>query len=174
MLMIYLLVRKQYLVFFADDTALLIDSNNATESQTLTNTDLANINQWMKANNLVVNANKTIVLKISPNMRNNKDTPSYVLNGETVCSSNFTKYLAITMDNNQLSFETHINNLESKVACSVGAILKLGYLLSSTQYFIKFILFSCSLPFPLCFACLGFHTQTVFNKIAKATKQSIA
>ena len=45
--------------FFADDTALLIDSNDTTELQTLTNTELANINQWMTANNLVVNANKT-------------------------------------------------------------------------------------------------------------------
>ena len=31
--------------FFRDDTALLIDSNNTTELQTLTNTELANINQ---------------------------------------------------------------------------------------------------------------------------------
>ena len=60
--------------FFAGDTALLIDSNNTTELQTLTNTELANINQWMTANNLVVNANKTIALNISPNMRNNNDT----------------------------------------------------------------------------------------------------
>ena len=60
--------------FFADDTALLIDSNNTTELQTLTNTELADINQWMTANNLVVNANKTIALNISSNMRNNNDT----------------------------------------------------------------------------------------------------
>ena len=52
--------------FFADDTARLIDCNNTTELQTLTNTELAKINQWMTANNLVVNANKTISLNISP------------------------------------------------------------------------------------------------------------
>ena len=107
--------------FFADGTALLIDSNNTTELQTLTNTELANINQWMTANNLVVNANKTIVLNISPNMRNNNDTPSYVLNGETVWSSSSAKYLGITIDN-RLSFKTHINNLESKIARSVGVL----------------------------------------------------
>ena len=90
--------------FFADDTALLIDSNNTTELQILTNTELANINQRMTANNLVVNANKTITLNISPNMRNNNDTLSYVLNGETVCSSNSARYLGITIDN-QLSFK---------------------------------------------------------------------
>ena len=39
--------------FFADDTALLIDSNNTTELQTLTNIELANINQWMTASDVV-------------------------------------------------------------------------------------------------------------------------
>ena len=114
--------------FFADDTVLLIDSNNTTEFQTLTNAELANINQWMTANNLVVNANKTIALNISPNMRNNNDNLSYVLNGETACSSNSAKYLGITIDN-QLSFKTHISNLESKIARSVGVIAKLSYYL---------------------------------------------
>ena len=114
--------------FFADDTALLIDSNNTTELQTLTNTELANINQWMTANNVVVNANKAIALNISPNMRNNIDTLSYVFNGETVCSSDSAKYLGITIDN-QLSFKTHISNLESKIARSVGVIAKLSYYL---------------------------------------------
>ena len=110
--------------FFADDTALLIDSNNTTELRTLTNTEVANINQWMTANNLVVNANKTIALNVSPNMRNNNDTLSYVLNGETVCSSNSAKYLGIII-NNQLSFKTYVSNLESKIARSVGVIAKL-------------------------------------------------
>ena len=82
----------------------------------------------MTANHLVVNANKTIALNISHNMRNNNDVLSYVLNGETVCSSNSVKYLRITIDN-QLSFKTHINNLESKIARSVGVITKLSYYL---------------------------------------------
>ena len=86
------------------------------------------VNQWMTANNLVVNANKTIALNISPNMRNNNNNLSYVLNGETACSSNSAKYLGITIDN-QLSFKTHISNLESKIARSVCVIAKLSYFL---------------------------------------------
>ena len=162
--------------FFADDTALLIDSNNKTELQTLTNTELANIKQWMTANNFVVNANKTIALNISPIIRNNTDTLSYVLNGETVCSSDFAKYLGIIIEN-QLSFKTHINNLESKIARSVGVIAKLSYSITFHTVrlnFINFILFSSSFSFFLCLACLGFHTQNVFNKSTKAAKQSIA
>ena len=82
---------KTVLRFFVDNTAHLIDSNNKTELQTLTNTELANINQWITANNLVVNANKTIVLNIFPNMHNNNATLSYVLKDGTVCSSNSAK-----------------------------------------------------------------------------------
>ena len=111
--------------FLADDTAFLIDSSNITKLHTLSNTELANINQWMTANNMVVNANKAFALNMSPNMRNNNDTLSYVLNGETVFSSNPAKYLEITIDN-QLSFKTH---LESKIAGSVGIIAKLSYYL---------------------------------------------
>ena len=47
--------------FFADDTALVIDSNNTTELQTITNTELANINQWMTANNFVVMLTKLLL-----------------------------------------------------------------------------------------------------------------
>ena len=39
--------------FFCDDTGVLIDSNNTIELQILTNTELANINQWMTAINLI-------------------------------------------------------------------------------------------------------------------------
>ena len=53
----------------------------------------------MTANNLVVNANKTIALNISPNMRYNCDTLSHVLSGETVCSSNSAKYLGTAVNN---------------------------------------------------------------------------
>ena len=113
--------------FFADDTALLIDNKNTTELQTLIQ-KLANIYQWMTANNLVVNANKAIALNIPPYMRNNNATLSYVLNGKTVRSSNSEKYLGTTIDN-QLSFKTRINNLESKIARSVGVIAKLNYYL---------------------------------------------
>ena len=87
-----------------------------------------NTNQLMTANNLVVNANKTIALNISPNMRSNTLSYSYVLNGQTICSSNSAKYLGITIDN-QLSFKTHTNNLESKIARSVRVIAKLSYYL---------------------------------------------
>ena len=76
--------------FFASYTALLIDSSNTTELQTLTITKLANIKQWTTANILVVNDNKAIALNISFNTHNN-DTLSFVLNGETVCSTNSTK-----------------------------------------------------------------------------------
>ena len=53
---------------------------------------LANVSQWMTAQKMVVNSNKTIALNMSPDMLNNNDTLPYVLNSETVCSSNSAKY----------------------------------------------------------------------------------
>ena len=73
----------------------------------------------MKINNLVINTKNTIALNIYPIMRNNTDTLSEVLRKETVCSPNSAKYLGLTI-NNQLLFKTHINNLENKIAWSIG------------------------------------------------------
>ena len=85
---------------------------------------------------------------ISPSMRNNNDTLSYVLKGEAVCCLNFAKYLEINIDN-QLSFITHINNLEINIARSVGVIAKLRYYLShnflSTLYY-SLVHFHYALP----------------------------
>ena len=53
---------------------------------------LANVSQWMTAQKMVVNSNKTITLNMSSDMLNNNDTLLYVLNSETVCSSNSAKY----------------------------------------------------------------------------------
>ena len=100
----------------------------------LSNTELAKVNQWMSANNLVDNATKTIALHIPPNMRYNSGTTSYVLKGEAVCSSNSGKYLEITIDS-RLSFKTYINNVESKISRSVGVIAKLSYYLPHNTLF---------------------------------------
>ena len=81
----------------------------------------------MTANNSVVNANKTIALNISPNIRNNNDTLSYVLWRNCIFFE-FRKILGITIDYQQ-SFETYIGNLESKFARSVGVFAKLSYYL---------------------------------------------
>ena len=54
-------------------------------------------------------------------MGNNNGTLSYVTSGKAACSANLAKYWRITI-NNQLSFKTHINNLESKIA---GLLVKL-------------------------------------------------
>ena len=124
----------------------------------------------MTANNLVVNANKTIALNISPNIRNNNDTRPYVLKGETVCSSNSAKYLGITIDN-QLSFKIRITNLGSIIARTIGVTAKLSYCL--TKYLNNFILFSCSFPFHLCLACLGSTHKMYLTKLQRLQNKAL-
>ena len=78
-------------------------------------------------------------------MRSSNDTLSYVLSTKTVCSLNSVNYLGITVDN-QLSFKTHINNLESKIARFVGVFAKLSNYLPYNTLLILYIIIPLFIP----------------------------
>ena len=107
-------------------------------------------------------------------MFNNNDTLSYVLNGETVCFSNSTKYLRITIDN-QLSFKTRIYNLESEVARSVGGIAKLSYCLSRNTLllFSNFIIILLFIPISFTSCLSRLPHKTYLTKLQRLQKKAL-
>ena len=114
--------------FFADDTVLLITGKTHCDVGNLTNTELTNLSQWMRANGLLVNTTKTEALLITPFVRKTSVPSALMFDIQTIIPTESAKYLGITIDD-QLSFKKHIALLENKIARSVGVIAKLRYYL---------------------------------------------
>ena len=80
-------------------------------SKTLTkkiNFDLSNLVQWLRANKIALNVNKTdIVIFRSPRKQITKKM-NFCLNGQKIRQKTYTKYLGVFL-NEHLLFKDHIN-----------------------------------------------------------------
>ena len=110
----------------ANDTALCINENSSENVEILANQELKNINLLMVSNDLTLHPSKTRALSTVPFIH--KPSPSLSLNfcNNIVNITNTVKYLGILIDD-QLSFKSHINFLETNLSRSVGIMAKLSY-----------------------------------------------
>lgn len=111
--------------FFADDTALMVTGRNIQELQTVVDSELQNVSEWMTCNSLTVNPTKSTALIITPYLR--KPLPQiteFSLNKAKIQPSAVAKYLGVYIDD-KLSFKSHISYIEKKISRSVGIISKL-------------------------------------------------
>ena len=85
----------------------------------------------LMANNLIANALKTVALPVSTVSRgflNAKSELTLALSGQTLHPFYSAKYLGIILDDH-LSFKSHIEILENKIARPVRVITRLSYYL---------------------------------------------
>ena len=158
--------------FFADDTALLITGKDfdSIGMESLANLELFKVFKWMRSNNLIVNASKTVALPLSIGRNPNSDI-TLVLHGQTSNPTTSARYLGIIIDDH-LSFQSHINHLENKISRSVGVIAKLSYYLPhNTLITVCYTLIQSHLLYAL--PSMGFHLYNVSAKIKKTSKQSL-
>ena len=88
--------------------------------------DLSNLVQWLRANKISLNVNKTeIVLFRSPTKQIYKNL-NFRLNGQKTEPKRCTKYLGVIIDEH-LSFNEYINTLEQKLNRANGILAKLRY-----------------------------------------------
>lgn len=113
------------IISFADDTAILYESNTWQELKTLVENDFLKIEKWFRYNKLTLNFDKTKYLPFSsytsglPNMGPLKIGDSYEIpEGESI------KYLGIAIDRH-LRWDLQINNVVGKLR---GLLHKFKYL----------------------------------------------
>lgn len=102
-------------VIFADDTNIIITHENYDELIKTGNTELKNINDWMVANKLLLNATKTkaIVFK-TPQRRIPASQETLLLNENPIEIVKNTKFLGVILDEN-LSWKSHMEQLKTKL-----------------------------------------------------------
>ena len=101
------------ILLYADDTSIIVTSPNLVNFETKIGNIFGDINNWFKANQLILNYNKTNCLQF--NTKNNWDyevKPIY--QGNCIKSSSNTKYLGLTI-NDSLSWKAHIDQIMSKL-----------------------------------------------------------
>ena len=129
---------------FADDSTLstCIPPNNINEITAAINTELDHVNNWLAANKISINSNKTNYIVFSYKRKVN--LPPIKIGNNIIHEIDNTKFLGVYFDKN-LTFKQHINNISSKLSKSVGILYKLSNFLP--QSVLKTLYFTLFQPF---------------------------
>ena len=111
---------------FADDTNLTASGDTITNIEVKLNKDLENIHQWLLANKLTLNMDKTEYMIAGSRQRINKieNDPDIRLGDDNIKRVKETKTLGIIIDD-QLKWNTHIDNVVAKVSRAIGLIRRM-------------------------------------------------
>ena len=111
------------IIMFADDTNLIISSDNINDLITKSNSVLENINQFMTANKLLVNETKSAFILFKPKGKKEPDNLEKLIIKETeIKRVPNARYLGITIDE-KMSFKEQFNNLNKKLKETVNALI---------------------------------------------------
>ena len=111
---------------FADDTNLLYASSSLKDINKKINFDLSNLVQWLQANKIALNVNKTdIIIFRSPRKQIIKKM-NFRLSGQKIRQKSCTKYLGVLIDEHLL-FKDHINFLKQELNSTNGILVKLRH-----------------------------------------------
>ena len=152
---------------------ILVCSPKPENLQEIINSDLKIVSKWITANKLRINAQKSSALIILPK---SNDKASYqnltiLYDGFKINFLKFVKYLCVQIDNN-LTFNTHINFLYSKLSRTLGVMFKVKHYLPKTYLLLYNTLFHLHLIYCISAWSSTFSTylnplQTLQNKAIK-------
>ena len=109
---------------FADDTSLLISGKDEYILQNTVNNELKKVANWLDANKLSLNINKTNFITFkSRNKKINYDNLNIMIKQTPIFRVNETKFLGITIDQ-FVTFKTHILNISNKLSKTIGILYK--------------------------------------------------
>lgn len=121
--------KELYTLLFADDTNVFICGNDIKTIANKMNDELNNIVEWLEANRLSLNINKTKFMIFKPKRRKILDTISINLNGVNIQEVDKIKFLGVVLDN-KLGWKEHISYISNKISKCVGILYKTKKLLN--------------------------------------------
>ena len=116
---------KLFIKLFADDTFLCAQNKEANLLEEEVNLELRNVNQWLKANKLTLNIDKSKFI-IGSNKKLKSYSPSIKINGKSMKECDHYKYLGVIIDKN-LSWKKHIEYISKKISKACGSLANLRY-----------------------------------------------
>ena len=114
-------------IMFADDISLLIGDKNKFNIAERIKGVVSNIRKWFECNNLLLNMNKTNLIRFAlgtSNSSKQNDIIEQIKNIVDLKIETEIKFLGITLDN-KLIFKSHIDNLAKKLSSACYAIKRI-------------------------------------------------
>jgi len=153
---------------FADDSTLSASFNRNDDIAGTINAELVNVNSWLKANKICINANKTKYILFT--YRKNIVLPPILINNDRIGEVNHIKFLGILFDKN-LTFKNHVDYISAKVSRSIGVIYKLSFFLPTN--ILHKLYYSLIQPYLLYGIEAWFSTyRSITNKITVLQKKA--
>ena len=121
------------MLHFADDTNLLYINKSVKRINKHINHDLSLIVQWLRANKISLNADKTELVIFSPKRKQITKHLNFRISGQKIEISTRVKYLGIQIDQH-LNWNEHIKNIIPKLSRAIGVLSKICH------YIPKFLL----------------------------------
>ena len=121
--------------------------------------NIHNLKVWLDANELTLNLSKTACLIISPTTSNKNQSLTPMIDDKLIKVVFSCRYLGVFI-NNQLSFKTHIQKLETKLSCGVVVPWKLRKYLCEKR---MTLLYHALIKPHLLYANLIWATSSPFN-----------
>ena len=111
---------------FADDTNLFYANASLVNLESIINENLKKVIDWLAANKLSLNIDKTNFVLFHPTQRIPNYEISLLIRNNRIKHEKYIKYLGILLDSN-LSWKYHISHLAKKIKRCVGIISKIRY-----------------------------------------------
>ena len=156
-------------ILFADDSNLFYSHKNAITLANTINTELDKVTQWIKANKLSLNLQKTKYMLFSNSI--DKLPVDIVFDGTPLENVSQIKFLGVTVDN-KLSWKLHIDNICKTISRNIGIINKLKFYLPQSTLFMLYS--SLILPY-LNYGVLAWGNShlTSLNRLLLLQKKSL-
>ena len=109
---------------FADDTNLFHANANLVNLEITINRNLEKIFDWLAANKLSLNIDKTNFVLFHPPQRTPNHAIALFINNSQIKQEKYIKYLGIFLDSN-LRWKSHITHISNKIKRCIGVISKI-------------------------------------------------
>ena len=109
---------------FADGTNVLYASHSLKNLNKTVNFDLSNLVQWLRANKISLNVNKTVIVVFRSSTKQIYKNLNFRLSGQKIEPKRCTKYSGV---DKHLSFNEYMNTLKQKLNRASGILAKLRY-----------------------------------------------
>ena len=154
---------------YADDTAIFFESDTANKLQLLIESESLHICNWLMANKLTLNTQKTVFQVYKSSDKALK--LSIKLNNVEILETATVKYLGVYIDSG-LKWSAHISHTALIISRNIGIISRVKYFLNKQSLLLLYN--SLILPY-INYCCLvwGFTYQTYVNKIEILQKRIV-
>ena len=151
-------------VSFADDTSVLLSEKSLRTLYTKGNKELININNWLIANKMSINTDKTkYVLFRTANTKPPPTDLKLTIRSTVLEKVSSVRVLGLTI-NEHLSWKDHMNVLKTKLRSVLGAVLRVKpYLNKDTMLTLYHSLLMSNVRFCITNWCFG--NKTIINQL---------